>query len=225
MEENKKTNKTKLSTFIVVLAVLVIIIMAGFIYMQKINADREISGLKNDAEELKATVTELEGKIDTSAEIPDTVESNQETSSTSENQFSTYQENFEKTYKSVMGKTVDGEYVADQFDGPNYDRNIKVDKEGNAYYDDKKIDTNVAYIRYCKTGQDGGDAVLIHRDGTVSVIKEFGFPDKKVEVSKIENVKNIVNVISVVESGVDDIDGGWTYYLVDINGNIIDIND
>ena len=225
MEENQKTNKTKLSTFIIVLAVLVIIIMAGFIYMQKINSDREISGLKNDAEELKATVTELQGKIDTSAEIPDTVESNQETSSTTVNQFSTYQENFEKTYKSVLGSTVEGEYVADQFDGPNYDRNIKVDKKGNAYYDDRKIDTNVAYIRYCSTGQDGGDAVLIHRDGTVSVVKEFGFPDKKVEVSKIENVKNIVNVISVVESGVDDIDGGWTYYLVDINGNIIDIND
>lgn len=64
MEENQKTNKTKLSTFIIVLAVLVIIIMAGFIYMQKINSDREIEGLKNDAEELKATVIELQGKLD-----------------------------------------------------------------------------------------------------------------------------------------------------------------
>ena len=64
MEENQKTNKTKLSTFIIVLAVLVIIIMAGFIYMQKINSDREMSGLKNDAEELKATVTELQDKLD-----------------------------------------------------------------------------------------------------------------------------------------------------------------
>ncbi len=63
MEENQKTNKTKLSTFIIVLAVLVIIIMAGFIYMQKINSDREISGLKNDAEELKATVQNCRGKL------------------------------------------------------------------------------------------------------------------------------------------------------------------
>lgn len=62
MEEKK--NKISLSVFISVLAVLVIIIMAGFIYMQKINSDREIAGLKNDAEKLKATVTELQGKLD-----------------------------------------------------------------------------------------------------------------------------------------------------------------
>ena len=62
MEENK--NKTKLSTFIIVLAILVIIIMAGYIYMQKVSSDREISGLKSDAEGLKNTVAELEGKLD-----------------------------------------------------------------------------------------------------------------------------------------------------------------
>ncbi len=61
--EDKK-NKISLSVFISVLAVLVIIIMAGFIYIQKINSDREIQGLKNDATELQATVNELQGKID-----------------------------------------------------------------------------------------------------------------------------------------------------------------
>lgn len=70
MEEKK--NKISLSVFISVLAVLIIIIMAGFIYMQKINADREIAGLKNDSEELKATVTELQGKLDNISDIAST---------------------------------------------------------------------------------------------------------------------------------------------------------
>lgn len=70
MEEKK--NKISLSVFISVLAVLVIIIMAGFIYMQKINADREIAGLKDDSEELKATVAELQGKLDNIGNIADT---------------------------------------------------------------------------------------------------------------------------------------------------------
>ena len=64
--------KISLSVFISTLAVLVIIIMAGFIYMQKINSEREIAGLKNDSEELKATVTELQGKLDSISNITDT---------------------------------------------------------------------------------------------------------------------------------------------------------
>ena len=63
MEEGKK-NKITLSTYIAVLAVLIIIVMAVLIYMQKTNSQREIEGLKNDAEELKATVAELQGKLD-----------------------------------------------------------------------------------------------------------------------------------------------------------------
>lgn len=70
--ENQKHNKITLSTYIAVLAILVIIVLAGFIYMQKINSDREISGLKNDAEELKATLTELQGKLDNISNIAST---------------------------------------------------------------------------------------------------------------------------------------------------------
>lgn len=60
MEEKK--NKISLSTYILVLALLIIAVMAVFIYMQKVNANREIEGLKNDTEELKNTVAELQGK-------------------------------------------------------------------------------------------------------------------------------------------------------------------
>ncbi len=215
MEEEKKT-KMNMSTFLLIVAMFVIICMAIFMYVQKINSDREIEILKNNGAELQEKVTELQGKMNNISNIA-------ETEKTSDNNFSTYQTNYEKTYKNVMGKTVDGEYVADQFAGENHEKTIRVDKEGIAYYGEKMVDTNVLSVHFCYTGQDGGDIVLIHRDGTVSIIEDFSFPDAKIETKKLEKAKNIVNVISVVESGVNDIDGGWTYYLIDINGNLIDV--
>ena len=77
--------KISLSVFISVLAVLIIIIMAGFIYMQKINSDREISGLKNDSEELKATVTELQEKLDSISDIANTSNETEKVNETSNN--------------------------------------------------------------------------------------------------------------------------------------------
>ena len=77
MEEGKK-NKITLSTYIAVLAILVIIVMAVLIYMQKTNSQREIEGLKEDAEELKATVTELQGKLDNISNIAGTSDRNSE---------------------------------------------------------------------------------------------------------------------------------------------------
>ena len=83
MEDNKKTNKITLSTYIAILAVLIIVVMAGFIYMQKINSDREIAGLKTDAEELKATVSELQGKLDSISNIAETSNEEEKTTNTS----------------------------------------------------------------------------------------------------------------------------------------------
>ena len=70
--EEKKKNKISLSTYLLVLAVLVIAVMAVFIYMQKVNVNREIEGLKKDAEELKSTVVQLQGKLDNISNIAST---------------------------------------------------------------------------------------------------------------------------------------------------------
>ena len=75
MEEEKK-NKISLSTYVLILAILIIAVMAVFIYMQKVNSEREIAGLKGDAEELKATVNELQGKLDNISNIASTSEEN-----------------------------------------------------------------------------------------------------------------------------------------------------
>ena len=82
-EENKKKNKISLSTYILVLALLIIAVMAVFIYMQKVNANREIEGLKNDAEVLKNTVAELQGKLDNISNIASTSNDAEKTTSIS----------------------------------------------------------------------------------------------------------------------------------------------
>ena len=51
--------------------------------MQKINSDREISGLKKDSEDLKTTVTELQGKLDSVSDMSDTSTETEKTASTS----------------------------------------------------------------------------------------------------------------------------------------------
>lgn len=80
MKEKPKTIKMNLSLFIILLAIPVIVIMAGVIYIQKTNSDKEIANLKNDAEELQATITELQGKLDSISNIAST---RNETGSTS----------------------------------------------------------------------------------------------------------------------------------------------
>jgi len=220
MKETKEKIKVNVSTFLLIIAMIIIGVMAYFMYSQKMKLDKEIANLQNEAKKLQSTIVELQGTEAILSEASNIENSSKEIATSNENQFSIYQSNFEKTYKSVIG-----EYEADQIVGAAADKNIRVDKDGNAYYgENKKIDTNVASVHYCQVGQDSCDMVLIHRDGTVSIIKDFVYPDTKVKATKVEKAKNIVNVISVIESGVGDVNGGgWTYYLIDINGNIIDV--
>lgn len=62
--EEKKNNKIKLSTYIIVLVLLVATVLGGFIYIQKMNANKKLEELKNEEANLKNTVSELQGKLD-----------------------------------------------------------------------------------------------------------------------------------------------------------------
>lgn len=71
--ENKKSIKISLSTFFLILAVLVIIFMACYIYVEKTNANNEIATLKTNAVEMQKTINNLQEKIDI---ISSTINSN-----------------------------------------------------------------------------------------------------------------------------------------------------
>lgn len=77
-------------------------VMAVFIYIQKVNSQREISGLQSDAEELKATVTELQERINGISNI-----ANSENTKSDDKVERNQNNNKTKQYK------IEGKYICD----------------------------------------------------------------------------------------------------------------
>ena len=65
--ENKKVN---FSIVFLTIAIIVILLMGVFIYMQKVESDKKITKLENNASELQETINNLQGKLDS---ISDTI--------------------------------------------------------------------------------------------------------------------------------------------------------
>lgn len=63
MEEKQKPLKMKLSTFITILSVAVIIMLSIFMFIQKRNSENKIKDLQSEAAHLQATINELQEKI------------------------------------------------------------------------------------------------------------------------------------------------------------------
>ena len=63
MEEKQKPIKMKLHTFIIIIAVVVIAMMAIFMCIQKRNSDEKIQQLQSEAAQLQETINELQGKL------------------------------------------------------------------------------------------------------------------------------------------------------------------
>ena len=59
-----ESKNSSLSTVFLVIAIIVIILMGVFIYMQKVEADEKITELENNASELQENINNLQGKID-----------------------------------------------------------------------------------------------------------------------------------------------------------------
>jgi len=70
--ENKKGN---VSTVFLVIAIILIVVMGAFMYMQKTESDKQIAELENNASKLQETINDLQGKIDT---ISNTINSNKD---------------------------------------------------------------------------------------------------------------------------------------------------
>lgn len=88
--EEKKSIKLSLSTVFLILALIVIVAMAYYIYVEKTNADKEVSTLEANAVEMQNTINDLQEKINT---ISNTINSNtnaeiNNTSSTEDVEFS-----------------------------------------------------------------------------------------------------------------------------------------
>lgn len=92
--EEKKSIKMSLSTVLLIFALIIIVAMAYYIYIEKTNADKEISTLQSNSVEMQNTINDLQEKIDT---ISNTINSNtnadinnSETNNTSKNENVTF---------------------------------------------------------------------------------------------------------------------------------------
>ena len=218
MEE--KANKTKISTFIIVVAVIVIIIMAGFIYMQKINSDREIEGLKNDAEELKATVTELQGKLDSISNIASTSEeknNSEEVSTetiTQEISGPGYSAKLENDTIIVTLKSQDGLWMDSDFSKPINNKTYMV--EGLEKGIKKIVNVNRGFD-VCPeifVLMNDGSIYSVNISRTIDIMFGSKNPnDIKFTANKVEEFKDIVDIF-----GYED-----GHYAIDKNGKEITI--
>ena len=82
MMSEKAPIKISLSTFFLVIAILVIIFMAMYLYIEKTNSNKTIAELENSNADMENTIDNLQNKIDS---IADTINSNATTNSTTDN--------------------------------------------------------------------------------------------------------------------------------------------
>lgn len=80
--EEKKSLKISLSTFLLFLALIVIIAMAYYIYTEKVHYNKEIADLEANAINMQNTIDNLQGKIDS---ISNTISNNKEEISNTDN--------------------------------------------------------------------------------------------------------------------------------------------
>lgn len=97
--EEKKSIKISLSTFFLILALIVIAFMAYYIYTEKTNANKEIETLEANAVEMQNTIKDLQDKIDTISNTINSNNSNEDnnTTNTSDNNSTSFTDEQVKT--------------------------------------------------------------------------------------------------------------------------------
>ena len=117
MEEKQKPLKMKLSTFITIIAIGVVIMLAIFMFIQKKNSEDRIKELQNESAKLQETVTELQGKLDSISNIASTMDEtkpddNKEKNVSTNNNTSNNNSTVSNNYTDNQTKNVKYEFVS-----------------------------------------------------------------------------------------------------------------
>lgn len=239
--EEKKILKISLSTFFLIIAIIIILVMAYFIW----SLEKQISNLEVYVKAgSMSEVSNASNAVD--QEVHNTTDSNnQETEEGLEdnnslketkvttNNYELYKKNYESTYKNIIGQNdeIATTELKDKVPGIMW---IGVNNKGEAYaiidnnsnlkdkYDSKfKVTSNVANVYVCSIGNGGlSDVIFVYKDGTAAKISGSDTSNGKILLQTIKEAKNVVTVVPVTESE-DGMTGGNNYYLIDINGNKI----
>ena len=241
--ENKKNIGISLSTAFLIFALIIIVVMVCYIYIQRTNLDEEIATLENNAINMENTINNLQGKIDN---MSNTTESEEETNNTT-NTTAEEENNFAvlelspvggiavlyngEVYVRVDDSTVNIDYI---YGDGKYQTLVKTRESYSEYQfgsltidnnNKKWLKLNVSNVKAIYNNEYGQDIsstnpkygiIMLNEDNTVSYISISDLIEGKTETIKLD-ANNITDVVS-------EDNNGYTTYLVDNNGNKEDVN-
>ncbi len=207
--KEKKTLKIILSTFLLILAIIIITIMGLFIYKLNNEKTKEIEKsmeLQSQINNLNATISDLQEKIN----VIENTESN-------------YTTNFNNSVFKELGE---GNSISIELTGIDYNNTctgyVTVNNKHEAYIylsnfsefssagDLKKIADNVVNVWYCEEGQTYGNnsIVFLKEDGTVTYVRfkttigaETIFESEEKTLNGITDISNIIQIHGGVING------------------------
>ena len=241
--ENKKNIGISLSTAFLIFALIIIVVMVCYIYIQRTNLDEEIATLENNAINMENTINNLQGKIDN---MSNTTESEEETNNTT-NTTAEEENNFAvlelspvggiavlyngEVYVRVDDSTVNIDYI---YGDGKYQTLVKTRESYSEYQfgsltvnnnSNKWLKLNVSNVKAIYNNEYGQDIsstnpkygiIMLNEDNTVSYISISDLIEGKTETIKLD-ANNITDVVS-------EDNNGYTTYFVDNNGNKEDVN-
>lgn len=241
--ENKKNIGISLSTAFLIFALIIIVVMVCYIYIQRTNLDEEIATLENNAINMENTINNLQGKIDN---MSNTTESEEETNNTT-NTATVEENNFAvlelspvggiavlyngEVYVRVDDSTVNIDYI---YGDGKYQTLVKTRESYSEYQfgsltvnnnSNKWLKLNVSNVKAIYNNEYGQDIsstnpkygiIMLNEDNTVSYISISDLIEGNTETIKLD-ANNITDVVS-------EDNNGYTTYFVDNNGNKEDVN-
>lgn len=214
--EGKNEIKISLSTFFLILAIIVIAVMGYFIY--KFYTEKEIA--TNKAEELQGQISSLEVKVGDAQKNNSNADNMSKEVAT--NKGTTYNQNFNKSVFNILNEYSGDENEPDlhieipiwAYSGYS---NIRINNKHEAYWSNSetlglgtKVASNVVNAWYCPLGQDieaNGCVLFLKENGNVTYIRfymdqsqngnSFVNCTEERELSEISNISNVL----VVEGG------------------------
>lgn len=235
--EEKKYIKVSLSTFFLIIAIIVIVILGYFTYKfynEKNNANIEVTNLTSKLNNSESTINSIKNTIEEST-------SNETASSNSTND-SKQIEATNKYYENLstsISKELKGDTCI-EINLSTYKGSLSINnkKEAYIYLPDYskyskapgvKIASNVVNAWYCEEGQDSGNEFILFlkTDGTVSYVRfstDFSdsnpktkFEDTEKTINGLTDISDVIPISGGDENGI----GGLGVLIVKFDGTCL----
>ena len=198
MKETKEPIKVNVSTFLLIIAMIIIGVMAYFMYSQKMQSDKEIANLQDEAKKSQATINELQNKLDNVANIANNKISNTEEKTNIENKTNSTatkeNDEIQYDYELTIGQ------IEEELKSSNYDDSTSKMREFRNKYQNKKIKVS-GYVTYADDNNSDevvwadeyegrtGSVALGDKDNYKTKSRVLGYTGDMNEINKISKLQ------------------------------------